>query len=81
MARKQDSTPMEERSSLPSPVVPSAIRGGLLFIGAQIQTFTSVMLIGILSGTYSSLFVAPSLLVIWERREWRRLLPFGSRDR
>jgi preprotein translocase subunit SecF len=53
----------------------------LLFIGSQIQTFASVMLIGILAGTYSSLFVAPSLLVIWERREWRRLLPFGSRGR
>ncbi len=35
MARKQDSKPEEERSSLSSPVAPSAIRGGLLFIGAH----------------------------------------------
>jgi len=53
----------------------------LLFIGAQIQTFTSVMLIGIVAGTYSSLFIAPSLLVIWERNEWGRLLLRGSRGR
>ncbi len=53
----------------------------LLFIGSQIQTFASVMLIGILAGTYSSLFIAPSLLVIWEHREWGRLLPFASRGK
>ncbi len=47
----------------------------MLFVGAQIQNFVIVMLIGIIAGTYSSLFVAPSILVIWERREWRRLLP------
>lgn len=45
------------------------------FVGAQIQNFVAVMLIGILAGTFSSLFVAPSILVIWEKGEWRRLLP------
>lgn len=47
----------------------------VFFVGIQIQNFAAVMLIGILAGTYSSLFVAPSLLVIWERGEWRRLVP------
>jgi preprotein translocase subunit SecF len=52
----------------------------MLFVGAQIQNFVIVMLIGIIAGTYSSLFVAPSILVIWERREWRRLLPRRLQD-
>jgi preprotein translocase subunit SecF len=53
----------------------------LLFVGTQIQTFTSVMIIGIVAGTYSSLFIAPSLLVIWERGEWGRLIPLSSRNK
>lgn len=52
----------------------------MLFVGAQIQNFVIVMLIGIIAGTYSSLFVAPSILVIWERREWRQLLPRRLQD-
>ena len=57
----------------------------LLFVGATIQNFAIVLLIGILAGTFSSLFIAPSLLVVWEKGEWRRFvnwLPFikaGSR--
>ena len=47
----------------------------LLFVGAQIQNFAAVMFIGIIAGTYSSLFVAPSILVIWERGEWGQLMP------
>jgi preprotein translocase subunit SecF len=46
----------------------------LLFVGSTIQNFAVVMLIGIIAGTYSSLFVAPSILVIWEKGQWRRLL-------
>ena len=30
--------------------------------------------IGIIAGTFSSLFIAPSLLVIWEKKEWKRFL-------
>jgi preprotein translocase subunit SecF len=37
----------------------------MLFVGTEIQNFSIVMLIGIIAGTYSSLFVAPSLLVVW----------------
>jgi preprotein translocase subunit SecF len=47
----------------------------LLFVGASIQNFAIVLLIGIIAGTYSSLFIAPALLIVWERGEWGRLLP------
>lgn len=47
----------------------------LLFVGATIQNFAIVLLIGIIAGTYSSLFIAPNLLVVWERGEWGRLIP------
>ncbi len=38
----------------------------LLFGGATLQQFIAVLLIGMLSGTYSSLFSAVPLLVVWE---------------
>jgi preprotein translocase subunit SecF len=40
----------------------------LLFVGASIQNFAVVLLVGVVAGTYSSLFIAPSLLVAWENR-------------
>jgi len=46
----------------------------LLFVGATIQNFAIVLLIGIIAGTYSSLFIAPNLLIVWERGEWGRLI-------
>jgi len=47
----------------------------MLFVGASIQNFAVAMLIGIIAGTYSSLFVAPTLLIVWERGEWGNLIP------
>ena len=44
----------------------------LLFVGASIQNFAVVLLIGIIAGTYSSLCIAPQLLVVWRKDEWRR---------
>jgi preprotein translocase subunit SecF len=44
----------------------------LLFGGDTISNFVIVLLIGLVSGTYSSIFIAPQLLVIWEHGEWRR---------
>ncbi|MDP6141949.1 MAG: protein translocase subunit SecF [Dehalococcoidales bacterium] len=44
----------------------------LLFVGSTIQNFTVVLLIGIIAGTFSSLFIAPLLLVVWEKSGWRR---------
>ena len=46
----------------------------LLFVGSTIQNFSVVLLIGIVAGTFSSLFIAPSLLVVWESSEWRRFV-------
>jgi len=46
----------------------------LLFVGSTIQNFSVVLLTGIVAGTFSSLFIAPSLLVVWEDREWRRFI-------
>ena len=41
----------------------------LFFGGASIQQFIAVMLVGMLSGTYSSIFTAVPLLVAWEKGE------------
>jgi len=46
----------------------------LLFVGASIQNFAVALLIGIIAGTYSSLFIAPQLLVVWEKGEWGRFI-------
>jgi len=46
----------------------------LLFVGASIQNFAVVLLIGIVAGTYSSLCIAPQLLLVWERGEWGRFI-------
>ena len=45
-----------------------------LFVGAPIQNLVVVLLIGILTGTYSSIGTAASLLVVWERGEWGRFI-------
>ncbi len=42
----------------------------ILFGGATIRQFMVIMLIGMVTGTYSSLFFAVPLLVVWERNEW-----------
>ncbi len=41
----------------------------LLFGGVTIQNFVLAMLIGTISGTYSSIFVASQLLIMWENGE------------
>jgi len=54
----------------------------LLLGGGTIRTFVLVLLVGITSGTYSSIFNASCLLVVWENgdlgRLWRRLLGRGT---
>ena len=42
----------------------------MFFVGPAIQNFAVVLLVGIIAGTYSSLFVAPALLVVWQTRKW-----------
>jgi len=44
----------------------------LLFGGAATQEFVLALLIGIISGTYSSIFNAAPLLVVWQEWEDRR---------
>jgi preprotein translocase subunit SecF len=39
--------------------------------GVSIRHFVTILLVGILSGTYSSVFNAAPILVVWENREWR----------
>jgi len=51
----------------------------LLLGGVTIQSFLLVLLIGVISGTYSSIFVASQILVSWEQgdvpRVFQRLFP------
>ena len=42
-----------------------------LFGGVTLHTFVITLLIGVFSGTYSSIFNASPILVVWENREWR----------
>lgn len=42
----------------------------IVFGGASIRTFALALAVGIFIGTYSSIFVAPPLLVIWEK--WKK---------
>jgi preprotein translocase subunit SecF len=42
-----------------------------LFGGVTLREFASILLIGLLSGTYSSIFIAAPILVVWEKREWQ----------
>ncbi len=42
-----------------------------LFGGVTIRHFVTILLIGVFSGTYSSIFNASPVLVVWENREWR----------
>lgn len=45
-----------------------------LFGGPTIKNFILVLLIGIVTGTYSSICNAASLLVVWDRKEWSKFL-------
>ena len=43
-----------------------------LFGGVTLQEFAVILLVGLFSGTYSSIFIAASILVVWENREWQK---------
>jgi preprotein translocase subunit SecF len=36
-----------------------------------LQEFAIILLVGLFSGTYSSIFIAAPILVVWENGEWR----------
>ncbi|MDX9849558.1 MAG: protein translocase subunit SecF [Anaerolineaceae bacterium] len=42
-----------------------------LFGGITLREFAVILLVGLFSGTYSSIFVAAPLLVVWETQEWK----------
>lgn len=46
----------------------------LLFVGASIQNFVVVLMIGIIAGTFDAICVAPTLLVVWDKGEWGRFI-------
>ena len=48
-----------------------------MFGGVTLREFASILLIGLLSGTYSSIFIAAPILVLWEKQEWKNW--FGRR--
>jgi preprotein translocase subunit SecF len=43
----------------------------VLFGGESIRHFVTILLIGVFSGTYSSIFNASPILVVWENQEWK----------
>jgi preprotein translocase subunit SecF len=42
-----------------------------LFGGVTLREFAVILLVGLFSGTYSSIFIAAPILVVWEKREWQ----------
>ncbi len=42
-----------------------------LFGGVTLREFAVILLVGLFSGTYSSIFVAAPMLVVWENKEWK----------
>jgi len=42
-----------------------------MFGGVTLQEFAVILLVGLMSGTYSSIFIAAPILVVWENKEWK----------
>lgn len=49
-----------------------------LFGGVTLREFAVILLVGLFSGTYSSIFIAAPILVLWENQEWKSW--FGRGD-
>lgn len=49
-----------------------------LFGGVTLREFAIILLVGLFSGTYSSIFIAAPILVVWENREWQRWFKRGN---
>jgi preprotein translocase subunit SecF len=49
-----------------------------LFGGLTIRHFVVTLLVGVFSGTYSSIFNASPILVVWEKKEWRTWFKRGQ---
>ncbi len=51
-----------------------------LFGGDSIRHFVIILLVGVFSGTYSSIFNASPILVVWENREWNNWFKKSSKS-
>lgn len=54
----------------------------MFFVGATIQNFVVVLIVGLIVGAFDSICVAPMLLVVWDKKEWGKFiswLPFAAR--
>ncbi|RPI95266.1 MAG: protein translocase subunit SecF [Chloroflexi bacterium] len=49
-----------------------------LFGGITLQEFAVILLVGLFSGTYSSIFIAAPILVLWEKQEWKTWFRRGA---
>ena len=49
-----------------------------LFGGVTLREFAITLVVGLLSGTYSSIFIAAPILVVWEKREWQNWFGRGA---
>lgn len=51
-----------------------------LFGGVTLREFAIILLVGLFSGTYSSIFIAAPTLVVWENKEWRTWFRGGRKE-
>ena len=51
----------------------------VLFGGESIRHFVIILLVGVFSGTYSSIFNASPILVVWENQEWKTWFKRGEK--
>jgi preprotein translocase subunit SecF len=51
-----------------------------LFGGVTLREFAIILLVGLFSGTYSSIFIAAPVLVVWENKEWRNWFRGGRKE-
>jgi preprotein translocase subunit SecF len=51
----------------------------VLFGGLTLRQFAAILLVGLFSGTYSSIFIAAPVLVVWENREWKNWFGRGKK--
>ena len=66
------------RSLLTSVSTMLAVLALMFFVGSSIKTFLMVLLLGIIYGTYSSIFFCVPFLTVWENREWGKIFSFGK---
>jgi preprotein translocase subunit SecF len=50
-----------------------------LIVGGSIRSFLMALFVGVVAGTYSSIFVAGQLLVMWEHGDWIKIIPIAGR--